>query len=113
MHRALHDSASRVAAQASTEDARQIVDRKMRYARLSVAFQAVLTVEIGWSGRCGLGKTKGLLGACALFHACKTSHAYADKGIGSAEPGVFTLLSKRMSLSSKFIWSQRSENPSL
>src|SRR5260370_806586 len=78
-------------------------------ARLSVAFQAVLTVEIGWSGRCGLGKTNGLLGACASFHACNTLRAYSDKGTGSAEPGVFTSLSKRMSLFSRSTWSQRSD----
>ena len=36
-------------------------------ARLSVAFQAVLTVEIGWSGRCGLGKTNGILGAALVL----------------------------------------------
>src|SRR5580693_10115297 len=39
------------------------------------------------------GKTLDLETDCwrpaPCFHACKTSHAYSDKGTGSAEPGVF------------------------
>ena len=58
-------------------------------------------MEIGWSGRCGLGKTKGLFDACSFFHARKTSQAYSERGTGSDEPGVFTSLPKRISLFSK------------
>jgi hypothetical protein len=54
-----------------------------------------------------------LLEASSFFHACKTSQAYSDKGIGSAELGVFTLLSKRIKRFSKSTWGQRNEKHSL
>src|SRR5437867_8561063 len=76
-------------------------------ARRSVAFHAVLTVEIGWLCRCGLGKTKGLFAACSLFHARKTSQANSESGTGSEEPGVFTSLPKRISLLSSPHYSRK------
>src|SRR6266853_2196470 len=82
-------------------------------ARFRVVFQAVFTVEIGRLGKTGLGKTYSLFEASSFFQACKTSQAYWDKGIGSAEPGVFTLLVKRINLFSKSTCDQRSEKPSL
>ena len=46
--------------------------------------------------------TCSLFEAPSFFHARKTSQAYWDKGMGSAEPGVFTLLFKRINLPSPF-----------
>ena len=53
---------------------------------------------MGWSGKRGLGKINLLFEPCSLFHACKTSQAYSESGTGSDEPGVFTSLSKWISL---------------
>jgi hypothetical protein len=69
--------------------------------------------EIGLFGTTGLGKTYSLLGGDSFFHACRTSQAYCERGIGSAEPGVFTLLSRRITFCSKSTCDQRREKPSL
>jgi hypothetical protein len=68
---------------------------------------------MGRFGRTALGKTYSLVEPPSFFHACKTPQAYSDKGIGSADAGVFTLLVKRINLLSKSTWDQRNEKPSL
>jgi hypothetical protein len=114
-HGAMHDCIRSHFTQASAEDVPQCVEGGNcgTPALLKVARQAVLTVEIGRPGKIGLGKTYVLPEPCSPFHTFRTSQAYSDKEIGSADPGVFTSLSKRMSLLSKSTWFQRSEKPSL
>jgi len=113
-HRTLHNSVGCDAAQASTEDVPQVVDRKVRYACPSESgLPSGLDRRNRLVRQMRAREDKRTLGACALFHACKTSHAYSDNGTGSAEPGVFHVVVQADELVLEIHLVQRSENPSL